>query len=416
MTAKPGHEPGLPPVIRLRPCFKDYAWGDAEFIRAVTGAADAPTPCAEAWFGAHEGGPARCAESGLALSEIVAAHGAALLGPRVQAAFGGLPYLLKLLSAACPLSIQAHPDAERAAARHAAEAAAGLPEAERNYRDARPKPELIVALTPFSALCGFRPLDAIAQDLAPLAEHLGPLPEDGEALRGFLHRWFELDPQRVEAVYAALLDGAGAADRRAHRARRARTTLVEAAVAAARNAGEDEASRRRAAELDRGLLFFWLLEHVELAPGEAMYLGAGVPHAYLEGAGIEVMANSDNVLRAGLTAKRVDPQELLAVVRCDAGGPEVLRPAGDPSGAYATPAREFELHRQSLDGAPVTGVADGPETLLVLADGPVTLTLRCDDHETTLEAGGAALVPHGRRWHLAGGPATVWRVRVPDHD
>lgn len=400
--------------LLLTPSTRDYAWGDSTFIPELLGLPRGTGPLAEAWFGAHPLAPARVHLQGhqLPLDGVLREHGAAILGPDIQREFGELPYLLKLLSARVPLSIQVHPSRDQAEAGFLREEAAGLPRdaPARSYRDRNHKPELLVALTEFHALGGFRPVADIARalDALPRIRELLPDFEPGPVgLRRLIGAYFELPSARVERAWALELS------RLTERNERAAFSTREPehwALLAHR-----ELSRGGAP--DRGLLFVFLLALVRLEPGQGVFLPAGVPHAYLRGAGIELMASSDNVLRAGLTPKHVDVSELMKVVRFDSGQLDVLAPSEDQSGVearYATPATEFELRRLRLDERRAfERVAVGPETLLALPDSSDSaVTIAYEGGQMSLARGGACLIPHGVRYRLESEAATVTLARV----
>lgn len=432
MAEDHGEPPWRGPIL-LSPSLRRYAWGDAAFLPELLGFPADGGPVAEAWYGAHPSAPAeaRLGTDARPCDALVAdAHaGPAILGPDVAARFGGLPYLLKVLAAARPLSIQVHPDAVQARAGHDREEARGIPRdaPNRSYRDPSPKPEVLLALTPFDALCGFAPgpvrgdlLRAHAPELldaAPDADVATP-----EGLRRWLEGWFALPDPRARALLTPVLGRL--ADRAPDDDGFPRSDLRHWVLRAHRALGGDDGAP------DRGLALVFVLELVHLAPGEAMFLEAGVPHAYLEGAGIELMGSSDNVLRAGLTTKHVDPAELLRVVRFDAGRPPVLHPVpvdAGPEGhrrdAYRVPADELALERFRLtpDAPGWSFTAEGPETWLAMPSDPdARVTLRRDDGDaaapTILSRGQACLVPHGVRLALTArgtDPVDVYRARVP---
>ena len=402
--------------ILLRPGVQHYAWGDADFIPALLGV-DNPDgkPCAELWMGAHPGLPATAVvgEREVGLDRLLDEEGEAILGPRVAARFGGLPYLFKVLAAARPLSVQVHPDRRQAEEGFARENAAGvaISAAHRSYRDPNHKPELIVALTDLYALRGFRPLDEIAAVL-------GETPE----LREFLPS-FERTPAGLEDLYRTLMSLPG------ERSARVLTGLVE------RLREEDRASRfpeddrrhwvlqaaAQHAPEDRGLFSIFLLNLVRLRPGEALYLPAGVLHAYLRGAGVEIMASSDNVLRAGLTAKHVDVPELLRTVRFAGERPEVLEAVALPDGGewvYPAPAEEFELRRlqfaTATDRRSVFPVS--AEVLLVAEVAPgARVTIAAGGGSLELSRGGVCLIPYRTPYQVrSSGSATIWKAGVGD--
>ncbi|MFE7585240.1 mannose-6-phosphate isomerase, class I [Streptomyces gardneri] len=379
---------------RLVNTVRPYAWGSPTAIPELLGVAPTGEPQAEMWMGAHPGAPSRT-ERG-PLNEIVDADPVRELGEPAVEKFGPrLPFLLKVLAAGAPLSLQVHPDLDQARAGFAAEEAAGIPvdAPHRTYKDANHKPELICALTPFEGLCGFRAPTAAADLIAALGvDSLKPYVD-------LLHAHPE------EAALREVLTALLTADREemAH-------TVAEAAAAADRLGGEHAPFANLAHHFpgDPGVIAAMLLNHVRLQPGEALYLGAGVPHAYFDGMGVEIMANSDNVLRCGLTPKHVDVAELLRVVRFESNDPNVLRPEASPSGeeVYDTPIDEFRLSRfVRPEGASPTDVtAPTPQILLSVAGRPKA-------GEITLAPGESVFVPAGEKTELSGA-GTVFRATV----
>jgi len=401
--------------IRIRPRLQPYAWGDERFLPDLLGLEAHEGPCAEAWYGAHPQAPALAGEDGSTLDAFLAAHKELYFGPGLAARLDGLPYLLKLLAAARPLSIQTHPDPAQAAAGFAREEAAGIPRdaPTRSYRDPNHKPEILVALTEFHALCGFRRGDDLARALeaAPELSALvpGPPPATPSGLRSMLEAVFALPGERTVPALDALLRRLEAED--------ARTPFaVEAPEHWALEAGRQLYAGRPP---DLGLMLVFLLEHVRLARGQALFLAPGVPHAYLRGAGVELMASSDNVLRAGLTSKHVDPAELLRIVRFDAGAPPVLEPDGEAAAVetdLTVPTAGLGLRRLRLGtGREVTREVYGPETWLALpGDAATEVRVTCDGYVLPLGRGQACLLPHGARVTVrATGPAEVFAAGVP---
>ena len=268
---------------------RDYAWGSPSAIAELLGTTASGAPEAELWLGTHPGSPSRLVGREGTLGDIVG---------------GRLPFLLKVLAAASPLSLQAHPTMEQAAEGFARENALGIPldAANRNYKDAFHKPELIYALSDeFRALCGFRPAHAIASTIERM---IGAVPGD-PALNGFSDRLGTDDDLR--ATFGWLVAGGDDV-----------VELIAATVAAA--SGLEGSNFRLVGELaaaypgDPGIVVSLMLNLVTLRRGEVLYLPAGNIHAYVEGLGIELMAASDNVLRGGLTPKHVDVPELLNVL------------------------------------------------------------------------------------------------------
>ncbi|MFE2039068.1 mannose-6-phosphate isomerase, class I [Streptomyces scopuliridis] len=385
---------------RLSNTVRPYAWGSTTAIPELLGTAPTGEPQAEMWMGAHPGAPSRLDrghDSGeQALSAVIDADPEAELGAAAVRKFGPrLPFLLKLLAAGSPLSLQVHPDLAQAKEGYEAEERCGVPidAPHRNYKDANHKPELICALTPFDGLCGFRAPEATAELLArldvdslkPYVDLLRAHPEEA-ALREVLTAVLTADPDEMAA------------------------TVTEAAAAADRLGGDfaPYVSIAHHYPGDPGVIAAMLLNYVQLQPGEALFLGAGVPHAYLNGLGVEIMANSDNVLRCGLTPKHVDVPELLRIVRFEATEPGVLRPEASPTGEelYETPIDEFRLSRYALaPGAePRDVTAATPQILLCTAGTP-----QANDIE--LAPGGSVFVAAGEKAELSG-TGTVFRATV----
>ncbi|MBT2390512.1 mannose-6-phosphate isomerase, class I [Streptomyces sp. ISL-1] len=387
---------------RLSNTVRPYAWGSTTAIPELLGIAPTGEPQAEMWMGAHPGAPSRATREAAeqSLSELIAADPVGELGPAAVEKFGPrLPFLLKILAAGAPLSLQVHPNLAQAKEGYAAEESAGVPidAPHRNYKDANHKPELISALTPFDGLCGFRtPLEAAdllagldVDSLKPYVDLLHAHPEEA-ALREVLTAVLTADPDEMAA------------------------TVAEAAAAAERLGGAytPYASIAHHYPGDPGVIAAMLLNYVQLQPGEALFLGAGVPHAYLNGLGVEIMANSDNVLRCGLTPKHVDVPELLRIVRFEASDPGILRPEASPSDeeVYDTPIDEFRLSRYVLapDAEPRDLTAPTPQILLCTAGG-VTVG------DLTLTPGESAFVPAGDKTEISGtggGAGTVFRATV----
>ncbi|MFF2367623.1 mannose-6-phosphate isomerase, class I [Streptomyces sp. NPDC058122] len=379
---------------RLDNTVRPYAWGSTTAIPLLLGAEPTGEPQAEMWMGAHPGAPSRTGRG--PLNEVVAEDPERELGRAAVARFGPrLPFLLKLLAAGAPLSLQVHPDLEQAREGYEDEERRGVPidAPHRNYKDANHKPELICALTEFDGLCGFRdPEEAAAllaaldvDSLKPYVDLLRAHPEEA-ALREVLTAVLSADPEDMAR------------------------TVTETTAACARLGGDYTPYAGLAHHYpgDPGVIAAMLLNHVRLQPGEALYLGAGIPHAYLNGLGVEIMANSDNVLRCGLTPKHVDVPELLRVVRFEAADPGVLRPEASPDGeeVYATPIDEFRLSRYVVaEGAdPRDLTRETPQILLCTAG-----SVRADGIDLT--PGTSVFVPAGEKAEVSGS-GTIFRATV----
>ena len=388
---------------------REYAWGSRSAIAELLGQpVPSPGPQAEIWMGAHPSDPsrARCGDGWVPLPELLRKDPTGVLGEAVAARFDGeLPFLFKVLAVGQPLSIQAHPNREQARAGFDRESAQGiaLDARERNYRDPHPKPELLCAISPFSALCGFR-----------------PVLETAEAFRAFRVEAFATEIKALECaaeqtalepLIAAVLSADG--DRLA-------LAIEQAATGAERRSADPVARWITAlASLypgDAGVLAPLFLNLVTLAPGEAMYLAAGGLHSYLEGVGIEIMGNSDNVLRGGLTAKHVDVRELCRVLRFEPGEAEILLPREVSPGerVFETPADEFELAVITVaEGEPWRSARSRGVEILLAIEGVVAITDRGVGESFTLERGASVLIPDSVECYELGGRGVAYRAGVP---
>ncbi|MCV7227145.1 mannose-6-phosphate isomerase, class I [Mycolicibacterium komossense] len=381
----------------LRGVIRTYAWGSRTAIADFTGR-PAPTahPEAELWLGAHPADPAfvETEDGERSLLDVLRDDPEGQLGPSVRDRFGDvLPFLVKVLAADEPLSLQAHPSTEQAVVGYQNEDRMGVPLSSpvRNYRDRSHKPELLVAIEPFEALAGFRPVARTVELMRALAvPELDPFVEllvgqsAADGLRTLFTTWITAPQPDLDALVPAVLDGA---------VNYLRSGATEFA---------DEA--RTVLELgerypgDAGVLAALLLNRLQLAPGEAIYLPAGNLHSYLRGVGFEVMANSDNVLRGGLTPKHVDVPELLRVLDFTPASAESLHPRLDQEGfdlEYLTPAVEFAVSVLRLDGENLGHEVDAPcrhdgPQILVCAEGGAVVRAKSDT--LTLERGAAAWV------------------------
>lgn len=391
---------------------KGYAWGSPSAIHQLVGSEPDGNPMAELWFGAHASGPATFPSGTGDLRSVIATDPQGTLGTDIIARFGAqLPYLLKLIAPARPLSLQVHPSLERARERFAAEEAAGIPigAPHRNYRDPNHKPELVFALSTFEALCGFRAPRRAAELLADL---------DAPLARA-LHRTLLANPSPagMRAAFTALLHEA---------ARPSGAEVAEVVEACATRLTSGSPSPRAdgtvvllASEYpeDPGVVASLLLNPVTLQPGESLFVPAGGVHAYLSGLGVEVMAASDNVLRAGLTAKHIDVPEMLDCVDYVAAPPSRVAPETfhGATRVYYAPVDDFELSITTLedgdrrDGCrPLPG--RGPRILLCLAG---ELDVTSANEALRLVRGQAAFVRADDGPLTLGGVGTLVQADVP---
>ena len=357
----------------LSPCFfpmenviQDYIWGSRTSISKLLGINNPENKHqAEIWMGAHPNGCSKIINNGNTqlLSDFIAQNKDAILTPKTNAQFAELPYLFKVLAAGEALSVQVHPSKAQAEEGFAKEEAAGIPRnaGNRNYKDPNHKPELVYALTPYQAMNGFREFD----------QSITLFKKINIAAIENLVTAFAATPNSagLEAFFSALLSLKGDIKERAV------NELIDYA-----NANKDDALFALILELalqhpgDIGLFTPLMLNVITLQPGEAMFLYACTPHAYLKGTGLEIMANSDNVLRAGLTPKYMDVAELVSCTKFDAIPFETLQftPEQKEGGEYyAIPVEDFKfaLFKSITD---LTMTVDSAEILLAL-DNDVTL-------------------------------------------
>ncbi|GHT79552.1 hypothetical protein FACS1894130_08590 [Spirochaetia bacterium] len=428
-------------LVKLENTVKHYDWGSPRWIPQLLGRENVTAePWAELWMGVHPEGPSLVTlggdqenqdflgttvpeESKVSLEELIRRDPEFYLGEQIQKEFGGLPFLYKLLAAGKPLSVQAHPDLKQAGDGWERENNAGisLKAPNRNYKDAKAKPEILCALSPFRAMCGFREPGEIKRLLdifsgavsggAPPSVGVEGTQNNGDAVQA--------DTPVSEALAAGFarlrtaLEGDGGTG---DRLRDFLTALLSLDKEARLDLGDYTIAR--GPELERlypGYADEWrtaaycaglypgdpaviaplYLNLLRLTPGEAVYLPAGVLHAYIEGFGVELMANSDNVLRGGLTSKHVDIEELTRILKFDPYRPEILRPVetGDESAdrepiwSYPTDCREFSLGVTQSRGEDISFPAGGPEILLV-TQGKARLSW--GKEEVTLEPGESA--------------------------
>ncbi|MGO1316726.1 MAG: mannose-6-phosphate isomerase, class I [Cellulomonadaceae bacterium] len=318
-------------MYRLTNPVRRYDWGSTSLLQEFCGLEPDGLRAAEMWMGAHPDDPSQVLVDGepVRLDHLIARDPEPMLGAQAITAFGPrLPFLVKLLAAAHPLSIQVHPDTDQARAGYAAEQKAGISrnDARRNYHDQAHKPEILYALTPFELMTGLRP----AAEAARLIDELGI--DDLDPLVAALRNPDDPDPLRT--AFATLLEDRGSA-----------APWIAKVAARAADAGKDRELRTVAllGQLfpgDPGLLAPLLLNTELLSPGEVVYTPARSLHSYVRGLGVEVMASSDNVLRAGLTSKAVDTDEVLRIASF---APAPVRHLGVHDGEVGAPVPDFAL-------------------------------------------------------------------------
>jgi len=368
-------------LLKITNQARDYAWGSKTLISDYFGIPATGQPMAEIWFGTHDGSPAMLVDGSGTLNQKIGRQ---------------LPFLMKILAADSPLSIQAHPNAEQAREGFERENAQGisLTSVKRNYKDDKHKPELIVALTDFEALAGFKPLAEIQQLFTDLSEHPGV----SASFRTMSAQWLALllEADGLKKLFASIsnsrsnLDGfnaelASLADGEAQFALAERLNLLYPG--------------------DSGVVLSLLLNHIYLEPGEALFLEAGKPHAYIQGLGIEVMASSDNVLRGGLTQKNIDLPELEKVLRYESQTQSVIHPREISKGLfhYSSAAEDFMVYRAELSGSVVMADLNLPgESILLCTAGEVAVSNSIDEREVLRRGEAAYIAADSSRFTLAG--------------
>ena len=397
-------------IIRLENSYQHYDWGTDSDITKILGirAPAGNLPLAELWVGAHPNLPSFAVEYNLPLDQLIEQNPQAILGEHCQLMANKLPYLFKILSAKQALSIQVHPSKAQAEIGFKLEQQAGIKTTDKNcnYKDDNHKPELMYALTHFSAMAGFRPVQQMAQALAKLDVEL--FTPWCIKLLAATEQSESTQQQIVEEFYACLL----------YLEQGPLELACAQAVARAKQLAETDVELYWVAELyriygvDSGIFFPLILNLIVLQPGQAIFLGAGCPHAYLQGTGIEVMANSDNVLRGGLTQKFMDRQELIKVTRYDSAAnniqvQQLSRDEGEHT--FDVPVPDFQLQLLNLVDDEFVCGQSGSAELYFVVKGSVLI----DGQNFT--NGQAFLLPASAKGLSLSGNATVARVYTQLH-
>ncbi len=396
-------------IALLKNTIQNYTWGSTDAIAKLLGLPNpAGKPMAELWMGTHPKAPSQVKWEGKwqPLEQVIEKNPVAILGAEVVKAFGNrLPFLFKVLAAARPLSIQAHPNRKQARQGFERENRAGIPldAFNRNYKDDNHKPEIICALSPFWAMCGFRKIPEILALTGEICPH--SLAAERAALKS------HPNALGLKAFFSRLMDMESA---------RRKQILDETVANAQRNANYDPVATwitRLAAEYpgDIGILAPVLLNLIELKPGQALFLLAGELHAYLEGVGIELMANSDNVLRGGLTAKHIDVAELMTVLNFEPRPLKILAPRATDTteGVYPSAAREFILSVIRVsDREPFRSSKKRSVEILLCTGGQARLDDAGGNERLEIRKGTSVIVPAAVEAYRIAGQATFYKAAV----
>ena len=398
-------------IAVLKNPIQEYAWGSKTAIQTLLGLPiPSEKPAAELWLGAHPKAPSEVMVDGewQSLEKIIERDPVSILGKGAAKRFSNkLPFLFKVLAADRPLSIQVHPNLEEAREGFERENRLGisLDSSERNYKDANHKPEILCAITVFEGLKGFRTSENILNlmdrvSVSSLSHELSRLRKDsdGPGLKRFFTSLVFLDQARRERV-------------------------VDEAIRGAERYVSEDRSFYWMVELNReypgdiGVLSPLIFNLVELRPGEAIYIPAGELHAYLKGVGMELMANSDNVLRGGLTPKHVDVPELLKIVNFGFEPVGKVKLSGGLPGEkiYATPAEEFQLSVISVaKGEPFISERDRGVEIMICMEGDAHIKDRGNKEPLPLTTGNSVIIPSSVGWYQIEGRARVYKATVRD--
>ena len=397
-------------ICLLKNTIQEYEWGSFTAIAELLGEpSPSEKPQAELWMGAHPKAPSlvKVEDQWVSLFSVIEENPKGLLGETVTKKFHGrLPYLFKVLAAAKPLSIQAHPNLTQAKEGFKRENDAGIPinAPNRNYIDDNHKPEIICALTPFWALNGFRAIDDIVANMTRYCptemvtetKELAEYP-DANGLKNFFNAIMTMNPERVQSVIEETIQIAKQSD--------PGDPIPEWMV-----------SLHKAYPSDIGVLSPLYLNLICLSPGEAMFLAAGQLHAYLDGLGMELMANSDNVLRGGLTPKHMDVPELIKCLNFEEKKLEILTPEKyvDRENVYAGQAEEFVLSVIEMkDRKGYISRTERSAEILFCTDGEGKIRDLGNDEAISFSKGGSAMIPAAVEKYAIEGNVTVYKAAVP---
>ncbi|MDV7105109.1 mannose-6-phosphate isomerase, class I [Vibrio sp. TH_r3] len=331
-------------MLEIKGALQNFDWGGYHYIKMLTGIdANQDKPLAELWLGDHANGSAQLVDGSL-LSDWIKQNPEHRLGQRSLNTYGNrLPYLFKILDVKQPLSIQVHPSLEQARAGFAKENQARVPINQRNYRDDNHKPELMLALSDFYLLHGFREASSVAEQLQKIKE-LVPLASiyKEKGLRQFVSFIFDLSKQELGIIVNPVVERYRNAYKQNELSKSDPLFWFMRSALRAEKLGQ---------EREPGLLMIFILNLMYVPKGKVVFQDAGIPHAYLEGQNIELMANSDNVLRGGLTSKHVDISELLKVINFEHVIPETVQPVriDNRSIDFSVPVRDFQLREYILN-------------------------------------------------------------------
>jgi mannose-6-phosphate isomerase len=393
-------------IFKIKGKVQHYAWGGYSFIPQLLNQPNTENkPCAEYWLGAHPSAPSQIISGTISLAEFIQQQPAVVLGNNVNSHFHELPYLFKVLDVNDMLSIQVHPTKEEAVKGFEAEEAAGIPinAPNRNYKDKNHKPEVMVALSDFWLLHGFKnkaAVETMMQDVQELNVFLGLFRKDG--YKGLYQFLMEMTQTDVDNTLLPLVQ---------REIRRKKDNELNRNMPGWWVAKLYEQATSLT-NLDRGIFSIYLFNIVYLKKGEAIFQGAGIPHAYLEGQNVELMANSDNVLRGGLTPKHIDVPELMKHTLFEAITPNVL--TGNKKGNernYPCPAKDFGISAIELEAGETYGALTTSVEILLVIEGAVLVK---QNESLIVKKGEALAVIANQEYGItASGKTLLYKAFVP---
>jgi mannose-6-phosphate isomerase len=359
-------------VFRLLGKVQHYSWGGISYLPGLLKMSNPDEkPFAEYWMGAHEQASAEILfqdQNKTSLRQYIRDHPDETIGDKVAKRFGQLPYLLKLLDVRDMLSIQVHPNKRDAEKEFEFEhrSGIGIQDPKRNYKDENHKPELMLALSEFWLLHGFKKASMMLESLNKIPEFSALSSVFSQTgYQGLYQLAMEMRQERVNEILAPLLARIIPAYQQG-KLHKTTADFWAARAALTFNQGN---------QIDRGIFSIYFFNLLNLHPGEAIFQDAGLPHAYLEGQNIEIMANSDNVLRGGLTSKHIDVKELMKHVRFEETIPDVIHgnQISPHELVYSTPAPDFELSMISLDPGEKYAIRSNTTEIFLLTAGEMEI-------------------------------------------
>ena len=394
-------------IFAIKGVVQNYSWGGKTFIPRLLNIGNSENkPHAEYWLGAHENASA-IIDAETKLAAAISSNPALILGEGVAKLFGRLPYLLKVLDVREMLSIQVHPSKEDAIKGYEEENEKGIPKDSptRNYKDDNHKPELMVALSDFWLLHGFKPADELHSVFSTTEElfFLKDIFING-GYQEVYKTLMELSQQDVNEKLEPLLS------RIVPKYESGELPKDSADFWAARAAQ----TFNQPGKIDRGIFSIYLFNVVFLSTGQAIFQDAGIPHAYLEGQNMEIMANSDNVLRGGLTTKHVDVAELMKHVKYQPTIPAIISgtPIDEYQSVFLSPARDFELSLIKIADGETCSIQSRTAEIYFVEDGSAEFT--SGEVRVTRHTGESLLASYGASLNITGlSPSRIYRASVP---